>query len=166
MVFSKTVKVFIVAGVSLMERLMLTCDLYKRRSAGPGAPSTYNSHYITKLVQNYRSHPDILKVPNELFYDNELVACADQMLRERMCRSEILPKQGVPVIFNGVYGQEQREERSPSFFNAEEICNLKKLVEDLLKDQRARIKEEDIGIIAPYRKQVEVRVFIELLNRR
>lgn len=36
----------------------------------------YNSKYITKLVKNYRSHKDILAVPNALFYDNELVSQA------------------------------------------------------------------------------------------
>lgn len=34
----------------------------------------FNAKYITQLVENYRSHPDILKVPNELFYENRLKA--------------------------------------------------------------------------------------------
>lgn len=34
----------------------------------------FNHNYITQLVQNYRSHPEILKIPNELFYENALIA--------------------------------------------------------------------------------------------
>lgn len=30
--------------------------------------------HVVKLLQNYRSHPSILSVPNKLFYDGELVA--------------------------------------------------------------------------------------------
>lgn len=32
----------------------------------------YDVGFITQLVKNYRSHQDILKVPNKLFYDNKL----------------------------------------------------------------------------------------------
>lgn len=54
--------------MSLLERLMTQCGLYQKD------PETleYNSSYITKLVNNYRSHKDILFIPNLLFYDNEL----------------------------------------------------------------------------------------------
>ena len=34
--------------------------------------SGYNPNYIVKLLNCYRCHPDILKIPNELFYDCEL----------------------------------------------------------------------------------------------
>lgn len=56
---------------SLMERL---CDepLYQRNSG------KFNEKYITMLVQNYRSHPDILHVPNILFYGGALVARASK----------------------------------------------------------------------------------------
>ena len=38
-----------------------------------------NYRCITKLVRNFRSHPNLLTVPKELFYNNELEACADQV---------------------------------------------------------------------------------------
>lgn len=34
----------------------------------------FNKMYITQLLQNYRSHPAILKVPSQLFYDKKLKA--------------------------------------------------------------------------------------------
>lgn len=52
--------------VSWLERL---CEyqLYSKRSDG-----NFDTRYITQLVKNYRSHPEILRVSNELFYDNTL----------------------------------------------------------------------------------------------
>lgn len=38
----------------------------------------YNPNLIVQLVQNYRSHPDILCIPNKLFYHNELVCKASE----------------------------------------------------------------------------------------
>lgn len=54
-------------STSLMEQLF-KCQLYKRNPL----TNTYNPRFITQLLKNYRSHPDILKVPNELFYENRL----------------------------------------------------------------------------------------------
>lgn len=50
-----------------------------------------NSPNLFVLILS-RSHPAILKVPNELFYDEELQACANQMLRESLCSWPHLPK--------------------------------------------------------------------------
>lgn len=38
----------------------------------------YRSEYITQLIRNYRSHPDILKIPNDLFYSSKLLAEASE----------------------------------------------------------------------------------------
>jgi helicase MOV-10 len=48
-------------------RLMDTVDLYQRKD------DKFNPLVLTKLVANFRSHPAILKVPNELFYESDLV---------------------------------------------------------------------------------------------
>lgn len=50
----------------------------------------------------FRSHPAILKIPNELFYDGELQACADEILRSSYCSWEYLPdREKVMVLLNG-----------------------------------------------------------------
>lgn len=49
-------------------------QLYKRHAK----TNKYNSIYITQLVRNYRSHPAILKMSNELFYENSLMAMASE----------------------------------------------------------------------------------------
>jgi superfamily I DNA and/or RNA helicase len=54
-------------GDSFLVRLMDSIDLYQK------SDGRYNSDVITKLTYNYRYHPQILKVPNNLFYDGELV---------------------------------------------------------------------------------------------
>uniref|UniRef100_A0A672P2P1 RNA helicase n=1 Tax=Sinocyclocheilus grahami TaxID=75366 RepID=A0A672P2P1_SINGR len=73
-------------GLSLLERLMTQNELYQKGT------TEYDSRYVTKLLQNYRSHPSILKIPNELFYDGELVACADKIISCQYCTWEHLPK--------------------------------------------------------------------------
>lgn len=56
-------------NTSWMERL---CDssLYQRKNG------KFNELYITQLVKNYRSHPEILRISNELFYEGVLEPCA------------------------------------------------------------------------------------------
>ncbi len=51
---------------------MTSCNTYSRDPAN----GSYNSDLLTKLVNNYRSHKNIIEIPNELFYDNELNECA------------------------------------------------------------------------------------------
>uniref|UniRef100_A0A8C2Q7T6 RNA helicase n=1 Tax=Cyprinus carpio TaxID=7962 RepID=A0A8C2Q7T6_CYPCA len=139
-------------GLSLLERLMTQNELYQKGTTG------YDNRYVTKLLQNYRSHPSILKIPNEMFYDGELVACADVMISHQYCMWEHLPKRGFPVIFHGVIGKDERESNSPSFFNTSEIDIIIDYLKKLLTPAKkgiAKISPKEIGIIAPYRKQVE-----------
>ncbi|XP_066559522.1 putative helicase mov-10-B.1 isoform X2 [Amia ocellicauda] len=142
-------------GMSLLERLMTTNPLYQKH------PKTgkYNRRFVTKLLRNYRSHPAILKIPNEMFYDGELQVFADEMLRNSYCSWEHLPKKGFPVIFHGVLGKDEREGNSPSFFNVDEIHVLVSYLKNLLQTQGKKglgtLSPKDIGIISPYRKQVE-----------
>uniref|UniRef100_A0A8C6KW45 RNA helicase n=1 Tax=Nothobranchius furzeri TaxID=105023 RepID=A0A8C6KW45_NOTFU len=136
-------------GLSLLERLMQQ-ELY----------TGLESFYVTKLLQNYRSHEAILKVPNEEFYNKELQVLADKMERETYCQWEALPKKGFPVIFHGVLGKDEREANSPSFFNVSEIdvlmMYLQKLKETQGKKGLPKLSTKDIGIITPYRKQVRL----------
>ncbi|XP_070695391.1 putative helicase mov-10-B.2 [Pempheris klunzingeri] len=140
-------------GVSLLERMMNDFSLYRKDEG------VFSNRFVTKLLRNYRSHPAILKIPNELFYDGELQACADEILRNSYCSWEYLPKQGFPLIFHGVTGVDEREASSPSFFNVAEVEVLMDYVKKLLQTQGKRglatISPAHIGIIAPYRKQVQ-----------
>ncbi|MEQ2178518.1 hypothetical protein GOODEAATRI_014869 [Goodea atripinnis] len=75
------------AGASLLERLMTDFPLYQKNEG------VYDNCFVTKLLRNYRSHPSILKIPNERFYDGELQACADEYSRNLYCTWEHLPKE-------------------------------------------------------------------------
>ena len=65
---------------------MTKCETYARQEAKPH----YDSRILTKLLQNYRSPPAILKLPNQMFYANELEVQANVMVRESLCGWESL----------------------------------------------------------------------------
>ncbi|KAJ7331778.1 hypothetical protein JRQ81_013958 [Phrynocephalus forsythii] len=141
-------------GLSLLERLMKENPLYQKKEGH------YNPQFITKLLRNYRSHGAILKYPNETFYDGELEEHADPLITHSYCRWKELVQQGFPIIFHGVCGEDQREGNSPSFFNTAEINVLidylmKLLLNDQGKKGQPRISPKEVGIISPYRKQVQ-----------
>ncbi|XP_075766067.1 helicase MOV-10 [Pelodiscus sinensis] len=149
--------------VSLLERLMLHNTLYQRAAQG------YDPQFVTKLLRNYRSHAALLAIPNRQFYEGELQECADRLITHSYCTWEQLPTQGFPIVFHGVSGEDQREGNSPSFFNAQEIHVLLTYLKQLLQSQgkrgRARLSPKEIGIISPYRKQVEkIRLAITRLD--
>lgn len=58
-------------NTSWLEQLCIT-NLYSRNAT----TGQFNPMYITQLVKNYRSHPAILSIPNELFYEKKLEALA------------------------------------------------------------------------------------------
>ncbi|XP_061759269.1 putative helicase mov-10-B.1 isoform X2 [Nerophis ophidion] len=140
-------------GTSLLERMMNHVSLYEKNNG------VFDKNFVTKLLCNYRSHPAILKIPNELFYDGELLVRANEMIRNSFCNWEHLKKKDFPVIFHDVTGVDEREANSPSFFNRAEVDVLMFYVKELLqasgKKGLPKISPKDIGIIAPYRKQVQ-----------
>ncbi|XP_065207853.1 uncharacterized protein LOC135836764 isoform X2 [Planococcus citri] len=138
-------------GMSLMERLMTTCNLYKKDPVS----GQYNSKVITKLLINYRSHEAILRIPNQQFYENELIAKGSEKLISSMSQWDKLPKKGFPIIFHSVKGLEKREDNSPSYFNLEEVDVVEDYVSKLFDSKNLKFDESDVGVISPYRKQVQ-----------
>ena len=72
---------------------------------------------------------------------------------------EELPNKDFPMIFHAVYGKDEREENSPSFFNIPEVETIQRYLKLLLDDnvrsrQLKHLKPEMIGIISPYKRQV------------
>ncbi|KAF6019931.1 MOV10 [Bugula neritina] len=137
-------------GISLLERLM-SYDIYQRDARS----GHFNQNYVTKLVRSFRSHPDILEVPNSCFYENELQACANRMQREKFCNWEGLPSKNFPLIFHGVDGKEEQEDKSPSWFNRFEVMQVLSYAQDLLKCKSLKVTPDHIGIISPYHQQVK-----------
>ncbi|KAJ3573071.1 hypothetical protein NP233_g2668 [Leucocoprinus birnbaumii] len=132
---------------SYLARLM-TLDIYSVESGrtGPGGRGVT----IVKLVKNFRSHPSILQFPNEQFYKSELQSCGDFAMVRSLENCEELPKRGFPIIFHGVVGKDDREKKSPSFFNIDEAILVKKYCESLIGNRKSGIRAEHIGVITPY----------------
>ncbi|KAG2003546.1 RNA helicase [Coprinopsis cinerea AmutBmut pab1-1] len=129
---------------SFLERLMER-DVYDLQR---GFTST-----VVKLTKNFRSHRSILKFPNERFYAGDLEPCASPSVADAFIGSALLPSPHFPVMFHAVLGQDVREASSPSFFNVEEVLQVKAYIQRLKEDDSIRAKDEDIGIISPYHAQ-------------
>jgi len=101
-------------------------------------------------VKNFRSHASILQYPNDCFYKNDLEACGNQHTNA-FIGSTILPNPNYPIIFHAIPGLDQREANSPSFFNVDEVLQVKAYAEEL---HRLGAVPDDVGIITPYHGQV------------
>lgn len=146
---------------SYMERLVQTSPAYSLQHNS----NVYPPHLVTFLVNNYRSHHQILKLPNERFYRNQLVACGDIFQTHSMVKWEHLPNKGFPILFHAVDGENAREGSSPSWFNPQEAMVVVEYVQKLVKESKPKIAPEDIGIITPYARQVQkIRLALEISN--
>ncbi|XP_032914987.1 RNA helicase Mov10l1 isoform X1 [Catharus ustulatus] len=160
---SKLAKTFGLS-VSLLERLS-SRDLYLRDEDAFGACGAYNPLLITKLTKNYRSHSALLALPSKLFYDKELEVCADTSVVTSLLNWGRLPRKGFPLIFHGIRGNETREGCSPSWFNPAEAVQVMMYCCQLARSEYSAVSVTDIGVIAPYRKQVEkIRVLLRNID--
>ncbi|KAJ3508690.1 hypothetical protein NLJ89_g5619 [Agrocybe chaxingu] len=128
--------------LSYLERLM-NSDTYDLRSG------------VVKLTKNFRSHPSILRFPNERFYACDLEPFANSTTINYYINSPYLPSKKFPIVFHSVSGKDDRESSSPSFFNIDEVLQVKSYVQKLKEDRRFRTADSDIGIIAPYHAQCQ-----------
>uniref|UniRef100_A0A8C3XNS2 RNA helicase Mov10l1 n=1 Tax=Chelydra serpentina TaxID=8475 RepID=A0A8C3XNS2_CHESE len=141
-------------NVSMLERLM-SRSLYQRNEDTFGAYGSYNPLLVTKLLKNYRSHSTLLVLPSKLFYHKELEVCADTSVVTSLLGWEKLPRKGFPLIFHGMRGTETREGHNPSWFNPTEAVQVMRYCCLLAKHVNYAVSVTDIGVITPYRKQVE-----------
>ncbi|NXI95338.1 M10L1 helicase, partial [Psophia crepitans] len=141
-------------NMSLLERLT-SREIYLRDEDAFSACGAYNPLLITKLVKNYRSHSALLALPSKLFYHKELEVCANSSVVTSLLHWGKLPRKGFPLIFHGVRGSETREGRSPSWFNPTEAVQVMQYCCHLAKNEDTVVSVADIGVITPYRKQVE-----------
>ncbi|KAJ7096057.1 RNA helicase [Mycena epipterygia] len=129
---------------SYIERLMQR-EIYDEKK-GYGAS-------VVKLTKNFRSHNAILKFPNERFYKGELQQCGNPSVVNAYLNWPLLPTKSFPIIFHAISGKDDREASSPSFFNIDEVSQVKTYIRSLRDDRRFRITDNDIGVIAPYHAQ-------------
>ncbi|KAL5014202.1 hypothetical protein ScPMuIL_008472 [Solemya velum] len=150
--------------LSYLERL-IQLPLYNRNETKFADHGCYDPLLVTKLIENYRSHESILKLSSKLFYHNELEVKADKALISKFTKWTQLPQTGFPVIFHGIRGEDLQEGNSPSWFNPVETVQIIRYLQALQSDPDVTLSPNDIGIITPYRKQVEkIRLLIERLG--
>ena len=88
-----------------------------------------------------------------------------KIFRNVMLGWEELPNKHFPIIFHPVYGKDEREANSPSFFNVAEVETieryLKKLLDDSVRSKGLKhLRPEMIGVISPYKRQVgDIRLY-------
>ncbi|NXG60331.1 M10L1 helicase, partial [Hemiprocne comata] len=141
-------------NMSLLERLT-SREIYLRDEDAFSACGSYNPLLITKLTKNYRSHAALLALPSKLFYHKELEVCADSSVVTSLLHWRKLPRKGFPLIFHGIRGSELREGHSPSWFNPTEAVQIMQYCCHLARSEYTAVSVADIGVITPYRKQVE-----------
>ncbi|XP_032689386.1 probable RNA helicase armi [Odontomachus brunneus] len=142
-------------GESFLSRLL---HQFPYQRDNEGFENHYDPRLITKLLINYRSLPEIMELPNSLFYDSELLPhisskkSKEAKLLETL-RAELPERNGSPpaIVFHGVDGENCRDSDSPSWYNLEEATQVYLY---LLKLYKYGLKPDDIGIITPYQKQV------------
>ncbi|KAJ8920487.1 hypothetical protein NQ315_005356 [Exocentrus adspersus] len=147
-------------GKSLLERLM-DLELY----------SSLDANYITMLKQNFRSHSEILIIPNKLFYNNMLQPMALQSENDPLAEILVFEKiaglynkkkrivhQGHAIEFCSVISEECRQGKSPSYFNTKEMQMVLKYVQALtnysFNDPEHTVLPEQIGVVTPYIRQM------------
>lgn len=88
-------------------------------------------HRVVKLTKNYRSHDAILRYPNDRFYNGDLVPCGARSTVDSFIGCPLLVSKAFPIVFHAMSGKDDREASSPSFFNIEEVLQVKRYVERL-----------------------------------
>ncbi|KAM7346087.1 mov10 RISC complex RNA helicase [Cochliomyia hominivorax] len=134
---------------SLMERLL------KSKCYSLDANSNYDRTLQARLKRNYRSHPEIVRIYNHLYYNDELIAEAkmeDVNMAAKWCK---LPNPNFPIIFQAVHGVTEKDTLTPSSYNNLEIQVLMWFLQRLLVDgiDGQKVEQSDIGIITPYKVQ-------------
>lgn len=126
---------------SLMEALANENEIYR-------SPSLFK----LELHTNYRCHPEIMKLPSKWFYNDEL-KCNGVPEAWNTVRSWSL-LQGFPLKLIGIRGRQQKEGKSPSYYNIEEIYQIKELIIQALNEAK-KLREEDISVLCPTFAQVK-----------
>lgn len=137
-------------GRSLMDRLMATTFYI------PGT-SNFKSNAYSKLLRNFRSHENILRVPNDLFYEGELISSAKLEYVNWALNWLHLPNKKFPIIFHQTKGQCKSKRQSTSLYNEQEINNIHFYIERIMTEgiNGHVISQKEIGIVTPYKLQCQ-----------
>jgi regulator of nonsense transcripts 1 len=102
------------------------------------------------LDRQYRMHPAISRFPSAKFYNNKIkngITAADRPTQQFAC----FPVKRTPLVFGNFQGAE--EKFGTSFQNKTEVTAVQNVIHILLN---GGVDEANIGVISPYRGQVEL----------
>jgi helicase MOV-10 len=108
-----------------------------------------------KLLRSYRAHPELMKLYSMLFYEGKLINCTNLEEATSLLKWKELPNPLIPLMFIHMDGEEGRDKDSPSWHNLSEKDKVVEIIENLLDDRTLKLVPSDIGVITPYRKQVQ-----------
>ncbi|KAH8236931.1 hypothetical protein KR038_000337 [Drosophila bunnanda] len=137
--------------VSLFERLL------ERKCYQVDEDGSYNKTIQTRLIRNFRSHPEIVSLYNELYYNGNLKANAPM---DAVCRFKTwfhTPNADFPIMFHSVFGTVMNTKSSVSLCNNKEIDAVMDYVKDLMYFglNGEKVSQSDIGVISPYKSQYQ-----------
>ena len=147
--------------ISLLERWIQLAHSHAGQNDFVFDPEVMKLSRIYCLVKHYRAHPAIMGLYSKLFYNEKLDCCTPVESSEQLLGWEGLKNPKIPILFRHTEGKEEREEDSPSWFNQMEINHVFLLLKSLLIGKEIQgmsggwVEGKDIGVICPYRKQVE-----------
>jgi helicase MOV-10 len=137
-------------SLSLQERLM-GLKLYSCHG------DSNDSHaIITKLLDNYRSHDALLRIPSELFYEGSL-RCKASSKKTSACQNFELLRDGEKfpmLVYDVVDGKEMSKIDTPSFYNMEECDAVSRIIQSLLSSPTVQLHSGDVAVITCFRAQV------------
>ncbi|BFG03319.1 uncharacterized protein DMAD_02607 [Drosophila madeirensis] len=136
---------------SLYERLL------QRKCYQVDAEGAYNAGVQTRLIRNYRSHPEIVSLYSDLYYNGELKAEAP-IENVSLVKSWFhTTNEDFPIMFHSVFGTVMNTKWSVSLCNNKEIDAVMDYVKDLMYFgiNGKPVAQTDIGIISPYKNQYQ-----------
>jgi helicase MOV-10 len=106
---------------------------------------------LVLLTDNHRSHHQIVSLSSSLFYENALIP-TNPPGHDSLCTLPFLCVGDFPILFHSVKSGIEETTTTKSRRNLAEVDVVVKYVKLCLQQ---KIKEKDIGIIAPYKFQAE-----------
>lgn len=138
-------------GLTLFERLL------QRKCYQVEEDGSYNASVQTRLIRNFRSHPEIVSLYNNMYYEGHLRTEAPMEIVCRFHNWFYLPNATFPIMFHSVFGTTMNTKSSVSLCNNKEIDVVMDYVKDLMYFglNGEKLLQTDIGIISPYKNQYQ-----------
>jgi len=138
------------------DHLQLPPTVKSREAATQGLSTTLfercmnRKHSSTMLGIQYRMHPEIMSFSNRKFYDNQL-QCAPEIHQRR----QLFARAALFIDTAGCGYNDELNEETLSTFNVDEARFCLQHLNQLISENFSDTANPTIGIIAPYKAQVE-----------